>query len=677
MGAGKTIYRVKDIIAPDVAVISEVREGKIHGKIRETRDARMILGGVDSFWIVGAEKTEPKIRLQSDAITIPGLMPASTAPIASRLRSGFSFDLSKTLNDDMASGQFNAVSFSSVERLSIGYSPKNSNRELLASLADGTLDIPIKTPVSAIEILPGKWLTSDFQCRASERYALSSKSLRSVKTVTMTNRPEMLRVAQDIIVFVTPPKWSDTVETDLRPQEEIIRAAETWLSRSRVAIRLKEVADPLMPADILKMLIDSTVGEEERADLAAVSGVLSERNELIEILPDLIRRNLAFQERMAAYEKAEMERARRDIEQRMLKELETEAAKLVKIQSEITDAETKLSLLSHREALLRTETEKHDAVIRQKIADAAEVIKNEAVQKASRMLEDVDKLRDEIGRLTFTPAPTAPDIEQPLSEAVTDEKDAPLEVASNEQRKQTILELAAATSLPAQDVATIIALSTETVPVLIGTEASTAAVDIVTAISGDLASIVFCDPTKISVSDLLADEQSGLKASIEEARAHPEALIGVALCGITNGPCEYWLPQMVEMRRAGRLPQNLAFMASASTDGNRVSVPQSVLRHFFPVIVKGNGKPAQAMFKASWTVGDAPDDERLRTVLEDFIEVFEGPSLQQTAGAAARAPEWIKIGDLRKIFLRQTTWLAAAISGEDHEFNKYFKNIEG
>jgi len=677
MAAGKTIYRVRDIVATDVAVISEVRDGEIHGKIRETRDPRMILGGIDSFWAVGSEKAEPKFRLHSEALARPSLIPTHTAPIASRIQGGPSFYLSKILSEDIAPGKYEAVSFSSATRLAIGYSPKEGVSDLLTSLLGGTLHIPLKTPVSAIEIRPGTWLTTGFVSAAPERYSLSGKSLRSVKTVTLTNRPEILRVAHDVVVFVTPPRWSDPIETDLRPEEEIIKSAETWLSRSKTAIRLNETIDPLNPADVLRMLIESTVSEEERADLAAVSNVLSERSELLDVLPELIGRIPAFHERMAAFEEAEKSRVRSEIEQRMLSELETEVAKLAKLQSEIADAETKLALISHREALLRTETEKHDAVIRQRIADAAEAIKNEAIHKASRVLEDVEKLRDEIVQVASPPATAAPDPDPPVPEAQTDASDAPFELASDDQRKQTILELSAATSLPAQEVATIITLATEAIPVLIGAEASTAAIDIVTVLSGERASVVFCDPTKVSLSDLLADEQSGLKASIEAARAHPEALIGVALCGITNGPCEYWLPQMVEMRRAGRLPRNLAFVASAATDGNRVSVPPSVLRHLFPMTMNGNGKPGQATFKAYWPVPDGPGANRLRAVLEDFIEVFEGSSLQPTARSAARVPDWTRIGDLRAIFLRQTKWLSAVASGEDHDFNKYFRNIEG
>jgi hypothetical protein len=677
MAAGKTIYRVRHIVAADVAVISEVKEGEFNGKIRETRDPRIILGGVDSFWAVGTEKAEPKIRMQSETSIVPGLMPASTAPISSRIRGSSSFDLTKILNDDMAPGQFDAVSFSSVTRLSVGFSPKETDSQLLASLIDGSLHVPLGSFISAIEILPGKWLTSGFDHTASGRYLLRSKSLRAVKTVSLTNRPEMLRVARDVVVFTTEPKWSDAIETDLRPQEEIIRAAEMWLERSKTAIRLNEIADPLKPVDFLNMLIDSTVSEEERADLASVSEILSERTELLDILPNLVGRGPEFRERMAAFEEAEKARVRSEIEQRLLSELETEAAKLAKLQSDIADAETKLALISHREALLRTETEKHDAVIRQRIADAAEAIKNEVIHKAARVLEDVEKLRDEIVQIASPPATAAPYPEPPVPETQTDAIDTPFELASDEQRKQTILELSAATSLPVQEVATIITLATEAIPVLIGAEASTAAVDIVTALSGERASVVFCDPTKVSLSDLLADEQSGLKSSIETARAHPEALIGVAFCGVTNGPCEYWLPQMMEMRRSGRLPRNLSFVASVATDGNRVSVPPSVLRHLLPMTVNGNGRPGQATFKAYWPVPDGPRADRLRAVLEDFIEVFEGSSLQPIARSAARVPDWIKIGDLRAIFLRQTKWLAAVASGEDHDFNKYFKNIEG
>ena len=60
--SGKTVYRVRQLIAHDVALIAEVRSGDAYGgKVKETCDSRMVLGGTDSFWLIGGEKREQKL----------------------------------------------------------------------------------------------------------------------------------------------------------------------------------------------------------------------------------------------------------------------------------------------------------------------------------------------------------------------------------------------------------------------------------------------------------------------------------------------------------------------------------------------------------------------------------------------------------------------------------------
>jgi len=52
-GAGRTVVRVTKTFGPDIAIICEVRDGDTNGgRIRETKDPRIFLGGVDSFWLV-------------------------------------------------------------------------------------------------------------------------------------------------------------------------------------------------------------------------------------------------------------------------------------------------------------------------------------------------------------------------------------------------------------------------------------------------------------------------------------------------------------------------------------------------------------------------------------------------------------------------------------------------
>jgi hypothetical protein len=432
----------------------------------------------------------------------------------------------------------------------------------------------------------------------------------------------------------------------------------------------------MAPTELLHLLADRAVSEEEKADLAAVAGHLSMRTELADILPEILGRDPAFKDMIARFGEAEKVRLRTELEDQLRRETEADSARLTALRAEVAEAEAKLATFSHREALLRNETEKHEETLRDRIANAAEGIKSESSRDTAMIREEVARLRDDMAQIAAA-APAAPipvAVAQPEEAAPTPP---PPPFASDDQRQKTVRELSVATGLTHSEVAAVIALGLDLVPVLVGTDAAAAAVDIATAIAGEDAAIVFCDPTRLSLADLLDDEHSGFKSAIEKARARPEMLAAAALCGITSGPCEYWLPQIVEMRRVGRLPRNLALFASASTDGMRVSIPDTALRHLFPVTAGKLARPGSAKFEGLWP-SLASDPERFQEAVDILIDGgLEGVVMQNAARALARTPAWMKVGDLKDVFLRQAKWLSATAAGGEHEHNKYFKNIEG
>lgn len=668
--SGKTVYRVKQVVAHDVAIIAEVKDGDTHGgKVKETRDSRMTLGGTDSFWLVGGEKKEQKLALHKDDTPVPALA-AAISPMTTRIRGRSSvFDLPKIANDFAVPGKLDAVSFAAATRLNVGFSPQDGDPdERLSALLDGTLHIPLEAPLSSIEVRPGQWLTAGFDTLPVGRYGLRHQSLRSVATVSLENRPDMIRLAHGLVVFVSQPKWSEPKNADLRSEEEIFQSAERWLSRSIAAVSLPVNARSVAPAELLRLLADRAISEEEKADLAAVAGLLAMRSELAEILPDILGRDPAFKEMLASFEESEKARLRIQLEAEIRGETEASSARLAALRGDIADAEAKLATFSHREALLRNETEKHEDTLRNRLASAAEGIRSESSRETAVIRDEVARMRDEIAQITAVPAnPVAAPPEQPPKPPM----------ASDEQRQKTLREMAVAAGLSASEIAAVIAASTDSVPVLIGAAAAAAAVDIATALAGDEAAIVFCDPTKVSLADLLNDEHSGLLAAIHKARERPEALAAAALCGITSSPCEYWLPQIVEMRRVGRLPRNLAIIASAGTDGMRISIPDSALRHLFPLATSKSARPGTTKFEGLWPWAN-PGQERSREAVDLLIDRgLEGSVLQAMAKTLARAPSWMKVSDLADVFLRQAKWLAASSAGDEHEHNAYFKNVEG
>ncbi|NKB83874.1 hypothetical protein HED51_12720 [Ochrobactrum grignonense] len=261
--------------------------------------------------------------------------------------------------------------------------------ERLSALMEGTLHIPLEAAVSSIEVRPGRWLTSGFDVLPAGRYGLQRQSLRSVATVSLENRPDMIRLAHGLVVFVSQPKWSEPRNVDLRSEEEILQSAERWLSRSTAVVSLPADVRSMAPAELLRLLADRAVNEDEKADLAAVAGLLSTRSELADILPDILRRDPAFKEMLASFEESEMAWIRTQLDAQIRSETEASSARLAALRGEIAAAEAMLETFSHREALLRSETEKHEETLRSRIASAAEVIRSESSRETAAIRDEV------------------------------------------------------------------------------------------------------------------------------------------------------------------------------------------------------------------------------------------------------------------------------------------------
>lgn len=671
-GAGKTVVRVMRVLGHDVAVICEVRDGDTDGgRIRETKDPRIVLGGVDSFWLVTGEKKEQKLFIKREETP-----PRSVSPLTAPLRASSLFNLPANFDLDSL-GRHDAVSFATVARLPVAYSPRDiSHEELVARLRDGILSIPSKKDVNAIEVRPGSWLTQ-FERRPSG-YGLSpSTAVRSVPVATLENRPETMRLSSGLVIYVTQPRWTPKEEVDLRPEHEMLEAVEYWLARATSAI-VQSGSDARL-VDLFRQYMASTVNAEEKADISAVIGLLSSRQPLVELVSQMMAREPAFQEKLREFEQSERDRLRASLQSRLKEEMQSEKARLSDIRAELADAETKLALATHREGLLRSEAEKHDESIRARIVEVARDLTGEASRETQQLREEVARLRDMISQMTIS-AVHAARID-PLPER-TQEEDAPVQpvIATDEARMSIISDLSSAMAMSVADVASIILRSMENIPVLIGSRSSGAAADIAAAIGGEDSAIAFCDPSRISWQDLLRDETSGLAAAVAKARTHPEVIVPVALCGITNGPCEYWVPQFIESRRLGKLPRNLAVIASAGVDGTRVSVPDSVLGYFVPVLVPASSRPARNLFAGAWETDLEVDREKLAEAV-DLLSKSDGlekAALQRAARTLSRTPVGIDMGEVAAALLRHEEWLSS-LSGErqQQEFKTYFKNIEG
>ncbi|MBX4883837.1 hypothetical protein HJA90_09570 [Rhizobium bangladeshense] len=638
----------------------------------------MFLGGVGSFWLVTGEKDDPKLVLE-DLEETRRPDPPMVSPLTSTIRANAAFELPETVEAFYSPGQHKIRTFTTVTRLAAGYSPRDIGfDEVVSRLREGSLSIPV-VDVIAIEVRPGDWITSQFVRQPSGLYGLApGVDVRSMLVTTIENRPESMRLPSGLMVFLSQPRWSLAQESDLRPEHEVLQSAEKWLARSKLAAD-RPHAESGDIVETLRHFVATTVDPDEKADLTAAVRQLARHQSLLDVMPQLLARDPVFQERLKEFELQERERLKDALQAKLETEIQAEKSRLAKIRTEIADAETRLTVAGQREVLLRNEAEKHDEAIRTRIAVAAKQIQSSENARDASLREEMSLLREMVSTLKQqAPAP----LEAPVIVKAEDREDNEATAerhADEDARKSIVSGLSAAIGLTAADIAAILLRSTEDIPVLIGERASSTAADIVAAVGGEGSAVVFCDPSRISWQDLMRDETSGLATAVANAKSNPDVLVPVAVCGITNGPCEYWIPQFVESRRIGRLPRNLAIVASAGVDGMRVSVPDSILRFLMPVEVPDAAKEVRKMYAGCWSADLDFDRGRLADAVHllSQADTLKADVLQRTAKLLSRTPPGVAMADVGKVFLRNAQWLANISADGQYEFKNHFKNIEG
>ncbi len=684
-GSGKTVFQVVKILSHGVAMVAEVRGGDSGiGKIRETKEPRMVLGGVGSLWLVTGEKDEPKLVLEDLEEPINVSLPMVSA-LSSTIRASSEFELPATVEAFNSAGQRKTTTFVTVTRILAAYSARDIPfEEVVLRLREGRLEIP-SGEIIAIEVAPREWLTNQFVRLPSGSYGLSaSTDPRALFVKTIENRPDSMRLSSGLLIFLSEPRWSIATEKDVRPEREVIESAERWLGRSKLAADKRPDDGNLI--DLLRHHVATTVNEDEKADISAAARLLANRQSILDVMPQILARDPSFQERLREFETAERERLKEGLRSKVEAEIEAEKARLDEIRLEIIEAETRVALAGQRELLLRNETEKHDEAIKVRIAEAARQLQDNAAVQGDHLRRELDELRDLVMQMPIQPPAVvlAPPAEVSEPDSTKEDSPVPHEQvaepnANDDARKNIVVGLASATGLTQSDVIAILLKSTDEVPVLIGEKSAAIAADIVAAIGGEDSAVAFCDPSRISWQDLMRDETSGLAAAVAKAKANPDILVPIAVCGITNGPCEYWIPQFVESRRVGRLPRNLAIVASAGVDGSRVSVPDSILRFLMPIEAPDAAKPVRRLFAGSWPAELDANRANLAAAIDVLTqsEAFESGALQRTSKVLSRVPTGGSLADVGHAFVRQAKWLTSISADGQYEFKNRFKNIEG
>ncbi|MGO7981458.1 hypothetical protein ACC691_26490 [Rhizobium johnstonii] len=678
-GSGKTVFQVVKVLNHSAALVAELRAGNSGiVKLRETREPRMVLDGVGSLWLVTGEKDEPKQVLE-DLEDLPDVSLPMISHLSSSIRASSEFELPANVEAFNLSGHFKTTTFVTVTRVLAAYSARSIDfEEVVSRLREGRLDIPSKE-IIAIEIAQGEWLTSQFVRLHSGSYGLSpGADPRALPVKTIENRPDSMRLSSGLLVFLSEPRWSIATEKDVRPEREVLESAERWLGRSKLAAdKAPEGGDVI---DLLRHHVATTVNEDEKADISAAARLLAGRQSILDIMPQILAKDPAFQKRVQEFELQEQERLKEGLRSRVEAEIKAEKSRLVEIRAEIIEAETRLAVAGQRELLLRNEAEKHDEVMKARIAEAASQLQGTAAAQGDHLRRELDELRDLVLQIPSHPPSVvlSPPLELRNDDAAPTERIAE-PTADQDARRSIVVGLSSMTGLTQADLIAILLKSTDEVPVLIGEKAAGVAADVVAAIGGTDSAVAFCDPSRISWQDLMRDETSGLSAAVAKAKANPDILVPIAICGITNGPCEYWLPQFVESRRVGRLPRNIAIVASAGVDGSRVSVPDSVLRFLMPIEVPDSAKPVRRLFAGSWPAELDANRANLADALDVLSqsEAFENGALQRAAKTLSRSPPGVEMTAVAKLLVQHAKWLASISGNGQYEFKNHFKNIEG
>ncbi|WP_434729537.1 hypothetical protein [Rhizobium binae] len=686
-GSYNSIYRVRQLVDHDGAIVTEVSDeaesSTGYAQPKEIRNPKVRLGGIDSFWSATNVKSDRKLSSSAKPAS-PAFFPSASASssLLGRVKSGTGLDLTAPFGDIAKNAKIEGVTFGTAIRVPVAIGPGvGGHDQLVRDLRDGNLVADIRNTVDAIEVRPGVYMTSGFVRKSNGHFGLAADTqIRAVRTVSVAGSVSITRLKSGILVFGAQPKWTPETTTDLRSEDEIVAAAEKWLSRIGSAALLAGDGRANNPAELLKAYAAASVAVEEREDLESAMRVLAERSSLIDLLPKLLEQNDGLKSKLREFEIAEQDRVRAEIKARLAEEAEHEASRLAELRELILDAEGRLATVSHREVLLRSETEKLDAQLRDRITEAARAVGGAWLEATAKLREELAQVRvdlETIGRVSAAEVVVETDRAELIPAASGKPTTATLVAASESDRMHVLRRLASSTGLSLADLVAVVLHSTEGVPVLVGDGSAGIAADIATATGGDSAAIVFCDPTNVSLADLQRDEAAGLGRAIEAAKENPDLLVPVALCNLTNGPCEYWLPQLIELRRVGRLPANLAFFASAGTDGLRVSVPKSVLRYFFPLEVSRADLPAKVPYVGSWKPF-APDN----SLVQNAIRILRAKSVEPAligplAGLLSRVP--LATGeeqtDIAVSLLTQLKWVAAWRDGADHQLMQYFTNL--
>lgn len=693
------IVRVKVVLGSDAVLIVDIKEhADVQSPERIVRSSALARGGTDSFWKVSGENIEPKAKSTSKRD-----QPAPSSPLVSGQSVSFpTFDGTSirpppsNVFGPPSEAQTDIKSFKETVRLTVGYRPgRDVAAKLIDALIDGKLKSPIKGRVDVIDLGDGFWLRDSAFIEQDGAYRLATDIEKfAVPVVSLPPEAPTISVGANVILFLDSPQFEDRGTRDFRTEEEVIQSADAWLARISDALKSTD-KDRIRVSELRGLLTkyaNETVEDNQLNDLFATLTILEQRPALIDVLPDLLKRNTAWVAKVQAATDEEVGRRLEALESRFREEALGKQEAIDALDVALRERQDQLLRLGERERAYRDSLEDIEERVSAKIDSAvakhvAEIPAETNVKREEWLYlkTEVEHIKDR-AKFDIEPIPAEPPTATRIAGV------SPREVLPRPQRTVVLQALASAASIDEPRLLLGIAFGgAGLLPVFVGSDADLVALTLAKSISDEGAAI-FCDPTLVSLQDVFsptAASARSLATAIETARAHPDILVPVILCGLTKAPCEFWLPALLDGQRSGYFPSNLGLFATVSSDGIRVPLPYSLLRAIVPIDIgveraRSVDLPQPmtlGMTWPAWPTTPTEESRELRVALQDLLEITDRPTIELLGkiSNACQALVDIEAVDLAPIIKEGLDWLAAVREPPPikHSSIKYFQQFEG
>jgi len=691
-----TVLRVRETLGHDTVLVEEVGglgrvESYFSMQSRIIKSAAMSVVGVDSFWRVSGEHSEKPPSFKPEKPYRPGTKSQSYSAFNAKNTTAPMLQATTSNTAEFApnGNQSEFVTFKNEQRLTVGYSdPLGDHGKTLGLLFGPGLPSPLRRDLEAVQVADGLWLLPP-QLRNGGGLWFAQGKKRAVAGHHRIDDGQTQDAGGGLIVFLTPPRWVEASPRDCRTEAEAANETLAWLQRfEQFDGRLHGDPEVQRAIGVLKSSISAGISQEDFDDLAAAIQASQSRPHLHKLLPDLLRSDPYWREQVQTTVAQAVELKRGEIDAAFADEIAQKEQTLARLQSEIAEAERRLSTAEERERAYRAGAEELRTRLEDQIASVARdvlepVLETRAAQRAAELRNDLDRLASRVAQVEEVTAHSSS-----TSSAAEESATALRVCTSRDDRSRIFTAVAADTSLQLSELGFILAnMFSGGLPVLAGAEATAAAIRIVSMLGGTSKNVIFCDPTKVSLRDLYeGDGHDGLGSLISVAKGSPDTFIPLALCGLTYSPCEFWLPALLEGRRIGTIPSNLAIVAAVAPDGIRTEVPKSLLRRFQPLLL-GEGvtspSPDVSGGHGLWPIPDKVAAEQKQIDAITMLASIESDGKALATAITDLSTLLCQIdGDLSGIadqFRKQSQWLGALSSATpaDHPLYRYFANFEG